>query len=46
MVKYEEVYLKAYQDSREARHSLTRYFRFYYTGRLISLWSEPLLNEC
>ena len=28
-VKYEEVYLKAYQDSREARVSLDNYFRFY-----------------
>jgi len=32
-VKYEEVYLKAYQDGREARNSLARYFRFYNTGR-------------
>jgi putative transposase len=32
-VKYEEVYLNAYQDAREARHSLTVYFRFYNTGR-------------
>lgn len=28
-VKYEEVYLKAYQDGREARLSLANYFRFY-----------------
>jgi putative transposase len=28
-VKYEEVYLKAYQDGREARASLGEYFRFY-----------------
>lgn len=28
-VKYEEVYLKAYQDGREARISLGNYFRFY-----------------
>lgn len=28
-VKYEEVYLKAYQDLNEARRSLQRYFEFY-----------------
>ena len=28
-VKYEEVYLKAYQDGREARTGLGNYFRFY-----------------
>ena len=32
-VKYEEVYLKAYQDGREARISIGRYFRFYNTER-------------
>jgi len=32
-VKYEEVYLKAYQDGRDARTSLDTYFRFYNTGR-------------
>ena len=32
-VKYEEVYLKAYQDGREARTGLGRYFRFYDTER-------------
>lgn len=32
-VKYEEVYLKAYQDGREARISLGRYFQFYNTER-------------
>ena len=32
-VKYEEVYLKAYQDGRESRISLGRYFRFYNTER-------------
>ena len=32
-VKYEEVYLKAYQDGREARISLRNYFRFYNTER-------------
>ena len=32
-VKYEEVYLKAYQDGREARVSLGEYFRFYNTER-------------
>ena len=32
-VKYEEVYLRAYQDGREARQSLGSYFRFYNTGR-------------
>jgi putative transposase len=28
-VKYEEVYLKAYQDGKEARSSIRSYFRFY-----------------
>ena len=32
-VKYEEVYLKAYEDGREARISLGEYFRFYNTNR-------------
>ena len=32
-VKYEEVYLRAYQDGREARISLDNYFRFYNTER-------------
>jgi putative transposase len=32
-VKYEEVYLKAYQDGREARAGLGRYFCFYNTER-------------
>ena len=32
-VKYEEVYLKAYQDGREARIGLGKYFRFYNTER-------------
>lgn len=32
-VKYEEVYLKAYKDGREARISLGEYFRFYNTSR-------------
>ena len=32
-VKYEEVYLKAYQDARDARISLDIYFRFYNTER-------------
>jgi len=32
-VKYEEVYLKAYEDRREARISLGEYFRFYNTSR-------------
>ena len=32
-VKYEEVYLKSYQDGREARISLGKYFRFYNTTR-------------
>jgi putative transposase len=31
-VKYEEVYLKAYEDGREARISLGAYFRFYNTS--------------
>ena len=33
-VKYEEVYLKAYQDGREAKIGLGNYFRFYNTERL------------
>ena len=32
-VKYEEVYLHAYQDGREARNSLGNYFRFYNAER-------------
>jgi putative transposase len=32
-VKYEEVYLKSYQDGGEARDALGRYFRFYNDGR-------------
>jgi len=32
-VKYEEVYLKAYQDGREARAGIGEYFRFYNTER-------------
>jgi putative transposase len=32
-VKYEEVYLKAYQDGKEARVGITNYFRFYNTER-------------
>ena len=32
-VKYEEVYLKAYQDGRDTRVELGRYFRFYNTER-------------
>jgi len=32
-VKYEEAYLKAYQDGREARIGLGNYFRFYNTER-------------
>jgi putative transposase len=32
-VKYEEVYLKAYQDGKEARAALSEYFRFYNAER-------------
>ena len=32
-VKYEEVYLKAYQDGRDARAGIGNYFRFYNTER-------------
>ena len=32
-VKYEEVYLKAYQDAREVRRSLGQYFHFYNNER-------------
>ena len=32
-VKYEEVYLKAYQDGRDARAEIGNYFRFYNTER-------------
>ena len=32
-VKYEEVYLKAYEDGRDARAGLGNYFRFYNTER-------------
>ena len=33
-VKYEEVYLRAYANGREARQSLTRYFAFYNERRV------------
>jgi len=33
-VKYEEVYLRAYQDGRDAKISLGNYFRFYNSERL------------
>jgi putative transposase len=33
-VKYEEVYLKAYQDGKDAKIGLGNYFRFYNTERL------------
>ena len=33
-VKYEEVYLKAYADAKEARRELGAYFRFYNDQRL------------
>ena len=32
-VKYEEVYLKAYQDGKDARAGIGNYFRFYNTER-------------
>lgn len=32
-VKYEEVYLKAYQNGKDARYNLDHYFRFYNTQR-------------
>jgi hypothetical protein len=32
-VKYEEVYLKAYQDGRDTRIGIGNYFRFYNTER-------------
>ncbi len=32
-VKYEEIYLKAYDDVRSAKRSLAEYFRFYNTER-------------
>ena len=32
-VKYEEVYLNAYESTSEARHSLMKYFRFYNENR-------------
>ncbi len=32
-MKYEEVYLKAYQDGRDARAGIGNYFRFYNTER-------------
>ena len=33
-LKYEDVYLKAYQDVAEARYSITAYFEFYNDQRL------------
>ena len=35
-VKYEEVYLKAYQDGREVRIGIREYFRFYNTQHMVS----------
>jgi putative transposase len=35
LVKYKEVYLKAYQDRGDARISPDKYFRFYNTERPI-----------
>ena len=32
-MKYEEVYLKAYRDGRDARNGLREYFRFYNNQR-------------
>ena len=32
-VKYEEVYLRAYQDGKEAKNGISAYFRFYNTER-------------
>jgi putative transposase len=40
-VKYEEVYLKSYQNGRDARYNLDRYFRFYNTQR-----PHQSLNYC
>ncbi len=38
-VKYEEVYLKAYQDGRDARGGIANYFRFYNTERPHRPWA-------
>ena len=54
-VKYEEVYLKAYQGGGEARDGLGRYFRFYDDDRLhqalgyrtpAEVYSNPLESVC
>ena len=54
-IKYEEVYLKAYQDGREARISLGEYFRFYNTNRPhqalgyrtpLDVYTSTLENTC
>jgi putative transposase len=31
-LKYEEIYLKDYQNPREARHNIANYWQFYYSG--------------
>ena len=45
-VKYEEVYLKAYQNGKDARKGISDYFRFYNTARLLTrrlgLAQQPL----
>ncbi len=38
-VKYEEVYLKAYQGGRDARGGIANYFRFYNTKRPHRPWA-------
>jgi len=40
-VKYEEIYLKTYENDQDARENLTRYFRFYNEERL----HQSLKNE-
>ena len=44
-VKYEEVYLKAYQDGRDARAGISNYFRFYNTERLHQALGYRILAE-
>ena len=54
-IKYEKVYLKAYQDGREDRISLGEYFRFYNTNRPhqmlgyrtpLDVYTSTLENTC
>lgn len=44
-IKYEEIYLKAYENIREARSSISNYIRFYNSGRPHSSLDERTPDE-